>query len=95
MLLVCRALSHEQLMMAYQHHERVDGCGYPVGVLGVEIHPWAKMLAVADRFQALTTGRCGRRVMPLPEALAQLARDADDYLDSEMTQCWIKSLTAK
>lgn len=95
MLLRQRSLSHEQLLMSYQHHERVDGCGYPVGILGREIHPWAKMLAVADRFQALTSGRVGRRALLLPEAVEQLACDATDSLDSEMTQCWIKSLTTK
>ncbi len=91
-LMSCGPLTTGQLMMAYQHHERMDGGGYPVGVLGEEIHPWARMLAIADRFQALTSGRCSRRVMQLPEALLQLERDAGDYLDREMTECWIKSL---
>lgn len=84
--------SHGQLMMAYQHHERMDGTGYPVGVLAEEIHPWAKMLAIADRFEALTSGRSYRRGMELPEALAQLEQDAGHHLDPEMTRCWIHSL---
>jgi hypothetical protein len=84
--------SHAQLMMAYQHHERVDGSGYPVGILGDEIHPWAKMLAVADRFEALTSGRAYRKPYALPEALRQLELDAGTHLDREMTRCWIQSL---
>jgi hypothetical protein len=84
--------SRGQLMMAYQHHERIDGTGYPVGIIAEEIHPWAKMLAIADRFEALTSGRSYRRGMSLPEALVQLEQDAGNHLDREMTQCWMHSL---
>jgi hypothetical protein len=85
-------LSEGQLMMAYQHHERIDGRGYPVGVLGDEIHPWARLLAIVDRFDALSTGRAYRRGLELPEALAQLEVEAQGGLDPEMTRCWINSL---
>jgi hypothetical protein len=84
--------SHAQLMMAYQHHERIDGTGYPVGILGDEIHPWAKLLAIADRFEALTSGRAYRKPFTLPEAIKQLSIDAGAHLDRELTQCWIQSL---
>jgi HD-GYP domain-containing protein (c-di-GMP phosphodiesterase class II) len=93
-LRACGTLSEGQLMMAYQHHERMDGEGYPVGILRDEIHRWARLLAVADRFHALTSGRCFRRPIALPEALEQLASDAGEYLDAEITKCWIKSLTS-
>jgi len=85
-------LSQGQLMMAYQHHERMDGAGYPVGIVGAEIHTWAKILAIVDRFDAMSAGRSYRRPMELPEALTQLEIEAQDSLDPEMTQCWIKSL---
>lgn len=81
-----------QLMMAYQHHERNDGSGFPVGILGDEIHPWAKMLAVADRFEAMTTARAYRKAMDLPAAIAQLETESKDQLDAETTRCWIQSL---
>src|SRR5262245_46934930 len=56
---LCRRtdVTHEQLMMVYQHHERVDGKGYPVGLVSDEIHPWAKLLAVVDVFDAMTGTR--------------------------------------
>jgi hypothetical protein len=87
-------LSYGQMMMAYQHHERMDGEGYPVEIPGEEIHPWAKMLAIADRFEALTTGRAYRRPFDLAGAVGQLNEDIKGHLDPEMTQCWIKSLPA-
>ncbi len=54
-------LSFGQLMMAYQHHERLDGSGYPVGCPGQQIHPWAKICAVVDVYEALTSQRPYRR----------------------------------
>jgi hypothetical protein len=87
-----QSFSYAQLMMAYQHHERMDGTGYPVGIEGDEIHPWAKMLALADRFEALTSGRAYRKPFTLPETIKQLELDAEAHLDRELTQCWIQSL---
>src|SRR5690606_17963818 len=48
---------------AYQHHERLDGSGYPRGLKGDDIHPYAKLLAVTDVFDALTTERSYRKAM--------------------------------
>jgi hypothetical protein len=92
--LLSSGLTNGQLMMAYQHHERIDGRGYPVGILGEETHPWARLMAIVDRFDAMTTARGYRRALELPEALAQLEREAGSGLDLEMTRCWIRSLTS-
>ena len=91
-LLPIKRLSRGQLLMAYQHHEREDGSGFPVGILTDEIHPWAKLLAVVDRFDSLTVGRLSRRLMNLSEALDRLADEAGCTLDAEMTLCWISLL---
>ena len=67
----CRAtadLTWSQLMMVYQHHERLDGRGYPVGIVDDEIDPWAKICAVADVFDALTCDRPYRKAMSVPGA---------------------------
>lgn len=53
-----------QLMMIYQHHERWDGRGYPVGAVGEEIHPWARICAVADVYDAISSARPYRAAMP-------------------------------
>ena len=65
-------LTFEQLMMVYQHHERVDGKGYPVGVPDAEIHTWAKLCSVVDIFEALTGKRSYRAAVSVDRALAQL-----------------------
>jgi hypothetical protein len=87
-------LTHGQLMMAYQHHEHLDGSGYPVGLVGDEIHLWARLLAVVERFETLTTPRAYRRALDLPDALARLGAAAGAHLDAELTQCWINSLAS-
>ena len=58
-----------QLMMVYQHHERVDGNDYPCNLPGSQIHPWAKICAIVDVFEALTSDRPYRPPMPLVEVV--------------------------
>lgn len=77
-----------QLMIAYQHHERIDGKGYPVGCYGSEMHPWAKLCAVVDVFEALTSHRPYRKPMPRRKALLLQQRDDGTHFDSEILACW-------
>ncbi|MEM1070994.1 MAG: HD domain-containing phosphohydrolase [Planctomycetota bacterium] len=77
-----------QLMMAYQHHERLDGKGYPVGMVADDIHPWAKICAVVDVYEALTSQRPYRTPMPRSKALMLQQRDSGTAFDSEMLECW-------
>jgi HD-GYP domain-containing protein (c-di-GMP phosphodiesterase class II) len=81
-------LGHGQLMMVYQHHERLDGSGYPAGVTGNEIHLWAKICAVADVFDAMTCKRPYRRAMNIGEVYDHLRRLAGLRFDSEVVECW-------
>ena len=89
-----RLLSHRdnlnfaQLMMVYQHHERMDGSGYPVGVSGSRIHPWAQLCAVVDVYEALTSHRPYRPGLPQEETIAILDRQAVVRLNRGMWQCW-------
>src|SRR5262245_48148345 len=87
-------MSEEQLMMVYQHHERYDGKGYPVGFQGDEIHPWARMLAVVDVFDAMTGIRPYRRPCSAQEAMEYIAKNAGTHFDPEMAACW-QSIMAK
>ncbi|QDT06931.1 Cyclic di-GMP phosphodiesterase response regulator RpfG [Rubripirellula lacrimiformis] len=87
----CRKdLSFGQLMMVYQHHERVDGEGYPVGILDDEIHDWAKICAVVDVFEAMTSFRPYRGPMPKQLALEIMEKDRSKAFDSEVLECWAK-----
>lgn len=82
-------LSWGQLMMIYQHHERLNGSGYPVRVTGDEIHPWARLCAVADVFDALTSARPFRRAMTADDAIRHLRSREGTEFDSEIVECLI------
>lgn len=81
-------LTNAQLMMVYQHHEKLDGSGYPVGVSGDEIHPFAQLCAVVDIYEALTSLRPYRRALPASETKTIIDRQAGSKLNQEMWQCW-------
>ncbi|MEL7267744.1 MAG: HD domain-containing phosphohydrolase, partial [Planctomycetota bacterium] len=78
----------EQLLMVYQHHERFDGGGYPVGLTGRETHPWSRLCAVVDVFEALTSHRPYRMPMKGAKALEIQNRDKELAFDPEMLRCW-------
>lgn len=85
-------LSLGQLMMVYQHHERLDGTGYPVRITAEEIHPWARLCSVVDVFEALTSNRPYRAGLPTRTALEILQRDSGTAFDTEMLQCWTATI---
>jgi len=68
--------------IAGAHHEKIDGSGYPKGLMGPEIPLGAKIIAVADYFEAITANRHYRDPMPLDPAL-QLLRDGSGTLFDE------------
>jgi HD-GYP domain-containing protein (c-di-GMP phosphodiesterase class II) len=81
-------LSWAQLMVAYQHHERLDGSGYPTGVGGDEIHPWAKLCAVVDVFDAMTCHRPYRKAAGSKAASEHLRQRAGSWFDQEAVKWW-------
>ncbi len=88
-------LSLGQLMMVYQHHERLDGNGYPVGVVGDEIHHWAQLTSVVDIYEALTANRPYRKGMPADEAFVIMDRLSGTALNSELYECWKKTISQR
>lgn len=84
-----------QLMMAYQQFERVDGTGYPVRYLAADIHPWAKLLAVVDVFDAMTTARAYRPALGLRDVLVHIADHSNAHFDPEVVQCMITNFQSR
>jgi HD-GYP domain-containing protein (c-di-GMP phosphodiesterase class II) len=82
-------LDFGQLMMVYQHHERVDGTGYPVRVTQKEIHPWARMLTVVDVFDSMTAKRPYRRSASPQYVLDYQQQLAGTHFDREVVKCWV------
>jgi HD-GYP domain-containing protein (c-di-GMP phosphodiesterase class II) len=69
---------------AAAHHERLDGRGYPSGLRGAEIPVAARILAIADGFEALTSDRPWRPALPDDTALKLLARDRGIGVDESV-----------
>lgn len=67
--------------IAGQHHERLDGSGYPDHLSGDDILPEARILAVADAYDAMTSDRSYRRALPPVAALAELRAGAGRAYD--------------
>lgn len=82
------------LMMVYQHHERIDGCGYPVGLMGREIHEWARVCAVANTYDALLREHPQHDATSMARVIRNLELQCDRSLDKEITQCWIETIKA-
>jgi PAS domain S-box-containing protein len=72
--------------LVWQHHERLDGSGYPRGLRGEEILPGACVLAVADVVEAMVSHRPYRPALPLVEALAEIASGAGVRYDAEVVE---------
>jgi HD-GYP domain-containing protein (c-di-GMP phosphodiesterase class II) len=69
-----------------QHHEKLDGSGYPLGLKGDEILPEAKVLTVADIVEAMAAERPYRGALGLEVALQEVERQAGTKLDAEIVR---------
>ncbi|MET7619510.1 HD-GYP domain-containing protein [Streptomyces sp. NPDC005408] len=75
------------------HHERLDGSGYPYGLVGRQIPEFARVVAVADAFDAMTSTRSYRRARPVAAALEELKRCAGTQFDPQMVRALARALT--
>jgi len=89
-LRLCRRedLTLPQLLMVYQHHERVDGRGYPVGCANDELHRWSRLCAVANAFDVLSANDSTRTKQSAEDVVRVMGRDAGKAFDEEVLQCW-------
>jgi uncharacterized domain HDIG len=72
-------LPAESLQIVREHHERLDGSGYPAGLKGHEIHPFAKIVMVADAIDAITSYRPYKEISSMEEAIKFLKHSKSQY----------------
>ena len=82
----------EGAMIVRHHHERLDGSGYPDGLRGETIPLGARIVAVADVYDALTSDRPYRARLSHGEALERLLADAGRTLDERLTVACVEVL---
>lgn len=73
--------------IAYCHHERIDGTGYPEGLVGDEIPIWAQVVAIADAYDALTTSRNYKQAYSQDTALQMIANGMCGVFSEELVEC--------
>ena len=87
--LMARVLHDEKLVsMIRHHHERLDGSGYPDGLFGESIPLGARIIAVADTFDAITSARAYRAASPHKKAIDILHEEAGARLDPEVVKAF-------
>jgi HD-GYP domain-containing protein (c-di-GMP phosphodiesterase class II) len=72
--------------MLLHHHERFDGAGYPAGLCGDEIPLGARIIAVADSFDAITSDRPYRKAASVEQAAEELQRCAGTQFDPQVVE---------
>lgn len=81
--------TEEAEIIILQHHERDDGKGYPYGLIGKEIHPYARICRLADVYEALTSDRPYHKKHTTFEALKLIQEILGD-LDQNLIRCFIR-----
>lgn len=76
------------VVMAAYHHEWWNGKGYPYGISGEEIPLCARIMAVADVFDALTSKRCYKNAMPLEKAYAIIREESGTHFDPAIVEAF-------
>jgi putative nucleotidyltransferase with HDIG domain len=76
------------------HHERLDGLGYPSGLAGDRIPLGARIVSVADAFDAMTSDRPYRRAMPADRAVAELKKHAGPQFDLRVVEALERLIAA-
>jgi HD-GYP domain-containing protein (c-di-GMP phosphodiesterase class II) len=78
-------------MIALGHHEKWDGAGYPRGLIGKDIPVEARVVALADVFDALCSRRCYKDSWPLEKVLDTLKESAGTHFDPELVELFFEN----
>ena len=89
MLREAEMLTPEAEICCMQHHERLDGSGYPLGLKGDQIHLYGRIIAIADVFDALTSDRPFRNRHTPVEAVEMMRRDMAGQFDDQLLALFI------
>lgn len=92
MLKKCINLTELSRIIALQHHERMDGSGYPAACPAGELHEFVRIVALADVYDALVTDRCYRRKWSSNNAVNYLIENAETKFDLKLVSILIKQI---
>lgn len=75
--------------IATYHHEKWDGSGYPSGLAGEKIPLCARIMAIADVYDALVSERCYKKAMPVDQALDVIRQEAGTHFDPKLAEVFL------
>lgn len=87
-----KGLREGVFLSALQHHERLNGSGYPLGLTGDKIHPYARMIAIADVLHAVSSNRSYRSAQSPYRFLEEMRLMMTDQFDTGYIHSLIQSL---
>jgi response regulator RpfG family c-di-GMP phosphodiesterase len=79
-------------IVAYEHHEKWDGTGYPRGLKGEDIHIYGRIVAIADVFDALANDRCYKKAWPVEEILTYFKEQRGKQFDPNLIDIFFENL---
>ena len=79
-------------IVAYEHHEKWDGTGYPRGLKGKDIHIYGRITAVADVFDALGSDRCYKKAWPLIEIEQYFIENRGKHFDPDLIDVFFNNI---
>nr|WP_321267946.1 PAS domain S-box protein [uncultured Sulfurimonas sp.] len=79
-------------IVAYTHHEKYDGSGYPNAIKGEDIHIYGRITAIADVFDALGHDRCYKKAWKLDDILALFQREKGTHFDAKLIDLFFEHL---
>ncbi|MDB5055941.1 MAG: family phosphohydrolase [Bacilli bacterium] len=91
--LISKSLNQPEVAFAaLQHHERLDGTGYPLGIKAEKIQPISKIVAVADIYSAMISSRVFQKEKDMLQVLKELHRMSFSEIDPEVCMVFIKNM---
>jgi len=88
----CGVMNQDVIDMVAHHHERHDGSGYPNGLSGDEIPPFARIAAIVDTYDALTSNRHHARAIAPSDAIKLLYHSRDRDFQAELVESFIQAI---
>ncbi len=92
LLMASPGIPNSTIDVAYSHHEKVDGTGYPRGLKSAGISELAKIISIVDAYDAMTADRCYSPSIPSTEALKIIFKDRGTHFDDRLALEFIKSV---
>jgi putative nucleotidyltransferase with HDIG domain len=87
-----RPLLKTAAIIAYEHHEKYDGTGYPKGLKGEEISIYGRITAIADVFDALGSDRCYKKAWEDEKIITMIKEESGKHFDPKLVEIFLENL---